>query len=63
MSEKEKDTPIEIFDYLPDIGNPTQETFYYKIGGTVYEVRTNCQGSETLMNKILRLLRSESIRT
>ena len=62
MSEKAKNTPVDRIDYLPDIGHPILEIVYYQIGGTIYEVTTNCQGSETLINKILRLLKSENIR-
>lgn len=35
----------------------------YKIGGTVYEVETAFEGTETLNNKIIRLMLSEKIRT
>jgi len=59
LDKKKELAPIENNkDYL-DIGNPTQETVYYQIGGTIYEVATSCRGSETLMNKILRLLKTE----
>ena len=59
MDKKEELVPIENNkDYL-DVGNPINETVCYEIGGTIYEVATSCQGSETLMNKILRLLKTE----
>ena len=32
---------------------------YYKIGGTEYEVETTFSGSETLNNKIIRLMLGE----
>lgn len=48
-------------DYLPKRGNPLQETVYYKIGGTVYEVHTSCGGTEPLYDKMVRLIRSEAI--
>lgn len=35
----------------------------YKIGGTVYEVETAFEGTETLNNKIIRLMLSEKIKT
>lgn len=35
----------------------------YKIGGTIYEVETEFGGTETLNNKIIRLMLSEKIRT
>ena len=46
--------------FLPKQGNPEQETVCYKIGGTVYEVATSCGGSETLRDKVIRLIKSES---
>lgn len=44
-------------------GNPEQETVYYKIGGTVYEVSTSCGGTERLQDKIIRMMRSENAPT
>ena len=41
------------------IGDPLHEIVYYKIGGTVYEVETSCGGTESLYDKIVRLLKSE----
>ncbi|NLW69767.1 MAG: hypothetical protein GX061_01610 [Eubacteriaceae bacterium] len=41
-------------EYLPKRGNPLNETVYYKIGGTVYEVSTSCGGSELLYDKMER---------
>jgi len=61
MGKKNDCESIENTDYLPNLGHPMQETVYYQMGGTVYEVTTNCQGSEKLTNKIIRLLKSESI--
>ena len=48
-------------DYLPKRGNPLQETVCYKLGGTVYEVHTSCGGTEPLYDKMVRLIRSETI--
>ena len=48
-------------DYLPKRGNPLHETVYYKLGGTVYEVHTSCGGTEPLYDKMVRLIRSETI--
>ena len=48
-------------DYLPKRGNPLQETVCYKLGGTVYEVHTSCGGTEALYDKMVRLIRSETI--
>jgi len=31
-----------------------------KIGGTVFKVSTSCEGSETLFNKVLRLMKKEA---
>ena len=47
-------------DYLPKAGNPMNETVWYKIGGTYYEVETSCGGSEPLYDKLVRLLKSET---
>lgn len=35
----------------------------YKIGGTIYEVETAFEGTETLNNKIIRLMLSEKIKS
>ena len=35
----------------------------YKIGGTIYEVETAFGGTETLNNKIIRLMLSEKIKS
>ena len=48
-------------DYLPKAGNPMNEIICYKIGGTVYEVETSCGGSEPLYDKLVRLLKSETL--
>ena len=48
-------------DYLPKRGNPLQETVCYTIGGTVYEMETSCGGTELLYDKMVRLIRSETI--
>ena len=38
-------------------------TSTYKIGGTTYEVETTFSGTETLNNKIIRLMLSEKIKS
>lgn len=48
-------------DYLSKRGNPLQENVCYKLGGTVYEVHTSCDGTEPLYDKMVRLIRSEAI--
>lgn len=35
----------------------------YKIGGTTYEIETSFSGTETLNNKIIRLMLSEKIKS
>lgn len=35
----------------------------YKIGGTIYEVETSFSGTETLNNKIIRLMLGEKIQS
>lgn len=46
--KKNKGSSSETEDYLSSKGNPEQETVYYHIGGTMYEVETSCGGSELL---------------
>ena len=58
MEQKPK---VQESDYLPKRGNPLQETVCYTIGGTVYEVETSCGGTELLYDKMVRLIRSETI--
>ena len=58
MEQKPK---VQESDYLPKRGNPLQETVCYTIGGTIYEVETSCGGTELLYNKMVRLIRSETI--
>ena len=48
-------------DFLPKRGNPLRETVCYKLGGTAYEVHTSCGGTEPLYDKMVRLIRSETI--
>ena len=36
---------------------------FYKIGGTTYEVETSFSGTETLNNKIIRLMLGEKIQS
>ena len=58
------DWELEIKDsgYLPKKGKPTEETVCYKIGGTYYEVSTSCGGSERLRDKMIRLIKSETVK-
>ena len=56
---------IEIMDseFVPQNRKPTEETVCYKIGGTYYEVSTSCGGSERLRDKMIRLIKSETVKT
>ena len=56
----EKKRDIENSGFIPQKGNPTQETVVYKIGGTIFEVSTVCGGSELLYYKMERLIKAES---
>ena len=58
MEQKPK---VQENNYLPKRGNPLQETICYKIGGTVFEIETSCGGTEALYDKMVRLIRSETI--
>ena len=58
MEQKPK---VQESDYLPKRGNPLQETVCYTIGGTAYEVETSGGGTELLYDKMVRLIRSETI--
>ena len=49
--------------FLPRRGDPLNETVYYKIGSTIYEVETSCGGSELLYDKMKRLIKSETVET
>ena len=49
--------------FLPKRGNPLNETVCYKIGGTIFEVETSCGGSELLYDKMIRLIKSETVKT
>ena len=59
------DWDIEIKDseFVPQNKKPTEETVCYKIGGTYYEVSTSCGGSERLRDKMIRLIKSETVKT
>lgn len=59
------DWDIEIKDseFIPEDRKPTEETVYYKVGGTLYEVSTSCGGSERLRDKMIRLIKSETVKT
>ena len=58
MEQKQKQDESE---YLPKLGNPLNETVYYKIGGTIFEIETSCGGSELLYDKMERLIKSETV--
>ena len=53
---------IKDSEFIPQKRNPTEETVCYKIGGTYYEVSTSCGGSERLRNKMIRLIKSETVK-
>ena len=59
----EQDENSDFSGFVPKQGNPINETVYYKIGGTVYEVTTSCGGSEALQEKVLRLMKTENLHT
>lgn len=49
--------PPGMFDSEEEkIGNPFCETILRKIGGTWYSIRTECDGTETLVEKVKRLI-------
>lgn len=48
------------YNYKFEKIHPSHETVRMKIGGTIYEVSTSCEGSETLFNKVLRLMKKEA---
>ena len=58
-TERKRET--EHNDLLPKKGNPLHEIVCYKIGGTVFEIETSCGGTEALYDKMVRLIRSETI--
>ena len=58
MERKRKQDESE---YLPKRGNPLNETVYYKIGGTIFEIETSCGGAELLYDKMERLIKSETV--
>ena len=59
------DWDIEIKDseFVPQNRKPTEETVCYKIGSTYYEVSASCGGSERLRDKMIRLIKSETVKT
>ncbi len=59
--ERKRET--EHNNLLPEKSNPLHETVVYKIGGTLYEVSTICGGSELLYDKMIRLIKSETVKT
>ena len=58
----EQKQSIENSGFMPEKGNPAQETVTYKIGSTFYEVSTSCGGSELLFEKMKRLIKSENLK-
>ena len=54
---------IKDSEFVPQNRKPTEETVCYKIGGTYYEVSTSCGGSERLRDKMIRLIKSETVKT
>lgn len=52
---------IKDSEFIPQKKKPTEETVCYKIGGTYYEVSTSC-GSERLRDKMIRLIKSETVK-
>lgn len=58
------DWELEIKDseFVPQKKKPTEETVCYKIGGTYYEVSTSCGGSERLRDKMVRLIKAETVK-
>lgn len=53
---------IKDSEFIPQKRKPTEETVCYKIGGTYYEVSTSCSGSERLLDKMIRLIKSETVK-
>ena len=58
----EQKQSIENSGFMPEKGNPAQETVTYKIGSTFYEVSTSCGGAELLFEKMKRLIKSENLK-
>ncbi|MCI8363166.1 MAG: hypothetical protein HFJ41_08760 [Clostridia bacterium] len=58
------DWELEIKDseFISEKKTPTDETACYKIGGTYYEVSTSCGGSERLRGKMIRFIKSETVK-
>lgn len=61
---KRMEWELEIKDseFVPQKRKPTEETVCYKIGGTYYEVSTSCGGSERLRDKMVRLIKAETVK-
>ena len=53
---------IKDSEFVPQKRKPTEETVCYKIGGTYYEVSTSCGGSERLRDKMVRLIKLETVK-
>ena len=53
---------IKDSEFVPQKRKPTEETICYKIGGTYYEVSTSCGGSERLRDKMVRLIKLETVK-
>ena len=58
------DWELEIKDseFIPQRKKLTEATVCYNIGGTYYVVSTSCGGSERLRNKMIRLIKAETVK-
>lgn len=59
----EKKCGTEHNDLLPKKSDPLHETVCYKIGRTLFEIKTSCGDSELLYNKMTHLIKSETVKT
>ena len=53
---------IKDSEFVPQKRKPTEENVCCKIGSTYYEVSTSCSGSERLCDKMIRLIKSETVK-
>ncbi len=58
----EWDIEIKDSEFVPANRKPTEETVYYKVGGTLYEVSASCGGAERLLDKMMRLIKAETVK-